>query len=127
METLNEKDKKDMVIALDQLDFVLSIMSVTDPVFYQQIKNKLIEIVNYSSLIESNIKDVIINGKATVIYWVDGTKTVVKYQRADNGVFSPEAGVAIAVTKKVFGNKGNFNNVLKRLVKRGLRKGGENK
>ena len=67
---------------------------------------------------ESDIKEVIINKPATIIKWADGTKTVVKCQDEDKMLYSPEAGVAIAVMKKVFGNKGNYNNLFDRLLKK---------
>lgn len=67
------------------------------------------------------IKDVIINDRATIILWTDGSKTVVKCQEEDLDRISPEAGIAIAIMKKVFGNKGNFNNVLKDLVNQGIK------
>lgn len=70
---------------------------------------------------ESDIKDVIINGPATIIKWKDGTKTVVKCQDEDKEAYSPEAGIAIAVMKKVFGNKGNYNNIFNRLLKKAKR------
>ena len=73
---------------------------------------------NKPLLKEDYFKDVIINDKATIILWADGSKTVVKCQGDD--AYSPEAGVAIAIMKKVLGNKGNYNNVLRRLVKKGL-------
>lgn len=67
------------------------------------------------------IKDVIINDRATIILWTDGSKTVVKCQEEDLDRISPEAGIAIAIMKKVFGNKGNFNNILKDLVNQGIK------
>lgn len=66
---------------------------------------------------EKDIDRIIFNHPATIIVWKDGTKTVVKCQDEDLGYFTPEAGIAIAIMKKIFGNKGNFNNILRRLVK----------
>ena len=54
------------------------------------------------------IKDVIFNAPATIVFWSDGTKTVVKAQNDD--VFDKEKGLAMAITKKFFGNKGNYYN-----------------
>lgn len=51
---------------------------------------------------------------ATIVYWSDGTKTVVKCDPDDT--YSKEAGVAFCFMKKALGNKGNYNQVLKRLV-----------
>lgn len=57
------------------------------------------------------ILDVVFNGPATIIFWADGTKTVVK---AIYDEFDPEKGLAMAIAKKALGNKGNYFNVIKR-------------
>lgn len=57
------------------------------------------------------IKNVIHSAPATIVFWMDGTKTVVK---AVNEEYDPEKGIAMAFVKKMFGNKGNyFNNIKK--------------
>lgn len=56
------------------------------------------------------IKDVIFNDPATIVYWKDGTKTVVKVQEGDT--FDPEKGLAMAFFKKMHGNTGRFNNII---------------
>ena len=61
------------------------------------------------------IKDVIFNNPATIVKWNDGTKTVVKCGKDD--VYSKEVGLAMAICKKVFGNKGNYNDILKKWIK----------
>lgn len=58
------------------------------------------------------IKDVIFNDPATIVFWTDGTKTVVKCQ--DDDIFDPEKGLAMAISKKALGNKGNYCNELKK-------------
>lgn len=63
---------------------------------------------------EVNIDKVIFNNPATIIFWKDGTKTVVK---AVNEPFDKEKGLAMAISKKYFGNKGNYFNVLKKWIK----------
>lgn len=55
---------------------------------------------------------VIFNEPATIVIWKDGSKTVVKCQKNDK--YDPEKGLALCFMKKVLGNKGNFNNILKR-------------
>lgn len=64
------------------------------------------------------IKDVIHNSApkngsvpATIVFWTDGTKTVVK---AINEEYDPEKGIAMAFVKKMFGNKGNYFNQIKK-------------
>ena len=58
------------------------------------------------------IKNVIFNDPATIVFWEDGTKTVVKCQDGDK--FDPEKGLAMAIAKKAYGNKGNYCNKLKK-------------
>lgn len=60
------------------------------------------------------IKTVIINDPATIIFWKDGTKTVVKCNKGDK--FDPEKGIALCVMKKVYGNKGKFNDIFKKYI-----------
>ena len=60
------------------------------------------------------IKDVIFNPPATIVFWMDGTKTVVKDQ--GEVFYDPEKGMAMAVTKKVFGNQGNYYNQFKKYI-----------
>ena len=50
-------------------------------------------------------KPPIFNPPATICYWNDGTKTVVKCQEGDT--YSPEAGLALCYMKKVLGNTSN--------------------
>ena len=58
------------------------------------------------------IKNVIFNDPATIVFWEDGTKTVVKCQDGDE--FDSEKGLAMAIAKKAYGNKGSYCNKLKK-------------
>lgn len=58
------------------------------------------------------IKNVIFNDPATVVYWKDGTKTVVKTQGGEP--FDPEKGLAMAICKKAYGNEGSYFNQIKK-------------
>ena len=58
-----------------------------------------------------SIKNVIFNDPATIIFWSDGTKTIVK---AKNESFDPEKGLAMAISKKFLGNKGNYYDEFKK-------------
>lgn len=64
--------------------------------------------------IRSNIKDVIFSDRVTVILWKDGTKTMVRAGKRE--IYDPEKGFAMAVCKKMFGNKGNYYEVFKKYV-----------
>ena len=67
---------------------------------------------------ESNVKieKVIFNDPATIVLWSDGTKTVVKCQ--DGDIFDPEKGLAMAISKKAMGNKGNYCDQIKKWTKK---------
>ena len=60
------------------------------------------------------IEKVIFNEPATIVFWSNGDKTVVKCQKGDK--FDKEKGIALAVTKYVSGNKSNYNNVIKKFI-----------
>lgn len=57
------------------------------------------------------IKKVIFNDPATIIFWSDRTKTVVK---AGDEPFDPEKGMAMAISKKMFGNEGRYYETFKK-------------
>lgn len=56
-----------------------------------------------SSAVEfrTGIKKVIFNGPATIVIWVDGSKTVVKCAEGDG--YSKFSGLAIAMCKRMYG------------------------
>ena len=61
------------------------------------------DIEEYTTL---KIKNVIFNGPATIVYWSDGSKTVVKCQPGK--VLDYEKGLAMAISKKMLGNRGSY-------------------
>lgn len=63
--------------------------------------------------IASSIKDVMYKDPATIIFWKDGTKSVVV---CDGEEYDPEKGFAMAVCKKAFGNEGNYYNTFKKVA-----------
>lgn len=60
------------------------------------------------------IKKVVFNDPATIVFWEDGTKTVVKTQ--DGDVFDPEKGLAMAISKKALGNTGRYYNEIRKHI-----------
>lgn len=62
--------------------------------------------------IENRIKKVIFNDPATIVFWRDGTKTVVKCQ--ENDKYDKMTGLAMAISKKAFGNKGRYYDIFKK-------------
>lgn len=60
----------------------------------------------------AGIERVVFNDPATVVFWTDGSKTVVKAQ--DGEPFDPEKGLAMAIVKKMYGNTGSYNELFKK-------------
>lgn len=60
------------------------------------------------------INKVIFNNPATIVFWKDGTKTIVKCGELD--IYDPEKGLAMAISKKALGNQGNYFEVFKKWV-----------
>jgi hypothetical protein len=55
---------------------------------------------------------IIFNPPATIVYWKDGTKTIVKTMEGDE--FNQEAGFAMAVMRKVFGTRNEYLHLLEK-------------
>lgn len=70
---------------------------------------------NYSSYYKQvplSIEKVIFNDPCTIILWSDKTKTVVKC--GEDEEYDPEKGMAMAISKKFLGNKGNYYETFKK-------------
>lgn len=63
------------------------------------------------------ITKVIFNEPATVVYWIDGTKTVVICQEGD--VYDRRTGLLLCCAKKLFGNTGRYNDILAKALDEG--------
>lgn len=61
------------------------------------------------------IDRVIFNDPATIVFWTDGTKTVVKCHK--NDTYSEEVGLAMAICKKTFDDGNDFHKVFEGLIK----------
>ena len=66
------------------------------------------------------IKDVIFAPPATIVYWSDGSKTVVKCSEKD--VFDPEKGLAMAIAKRCGGSKGSYYKEIQKWVEKSGKK-----
>lgn len=87
-ETLKEREEKDMANAKQKKTYPAVLWNP-----------------EYRRYEKVGIKEVIFNDPATIVMWNDGVKTVVKCQ---DEVFDPEKGLAMAITKRFFGNEGNY-------------------
>lgn len=63
-----------------------------------------------------NVDRLVFNGPATIVYWKDGTMTVVKATKGET--IDPEKGFAMAALKKVNGNTANYMRKLSKLFKK---------
>lgn len=96
-------------------------MEITLLMHLNDLENGNITVTKESLLPVKNLKGnvdivkVVYNDPATVVFWTDGTKTVVKCKEDDE--FSKENGLALCIAKKALGNKGNFNNVFRKWCK----------
>lgn len=61
--------------------------------------------------INNAIRRVIFNDPATIVQWIDGSKTVVKCCKGE--VFDKEKGLMACIIKKLTGNTGRWNEILK--------------
>lgn len=66
---------------------------------------------------KDGLKKVVFDEEAgvTVALWCDNTKTIVRCQEGDT--FDKEKAVALCYMKKVLGNRGSFNETLKKWTK----------
>lgn len=72
----------------------------------QAMYNRTYEKEARAAMSTASIKNVIFAHPATIVYWSDGSKTVVKCSEKD--VFDPEKGLAMAIAKRCGGNKGSY-------------------
>ena len=79
---------------------------------FKLIKNGGLIIHTRRQINMQRIKKVIFNDPATIVFWSDGTKTVVKC--GNNDAFDPEKGLAMAISKKFFDNMGYYYDVFKK-------------
>lgn len=57
------------------------------------------------------VKKILYHGPATIVYWADGEKTVVKCMESDT--FDPMAGFCAALAKRVYGSTGAVKQIIK--------------
>lgn len=86
----------------------------------EMIKRERLHKVESTPLVSCGIKNVIFHEPATIVYWEDGTKTVVICQEGD--IYDEEKGLAMAISKKALGNNhaagGRFKKAFKNAIRR---------
>lgn len=66
------------------------------------------------AIYDSMIQQVIFNPPATIVIWRDGSKTVVKC--GENDIFDPEKGLAMAISKRAFGDNRDYYEIFAKWV-----------
>lgn len=98
--------------------------SVFDSMRYMHWANCVMEEVTKkkgeTNMTAASIKNVIFAPPATIVYWSDGSKTVVKCSEKD--VFDPEKGLAMAIAKRCGGNKGSYYKEIQNWVEKSGKK-----
>lgn len=61
------------------------------------------------------VKKIIKNGPATIVFWTDGTKTIVKLQACDQDDIY--AAFTAALAKKVFGSTSKARKIMEKALK----------
>lgn len=79
----------------------------------QFVKNKDEEMKICENNLRNSIINVIFNPPATIVFWNDGVKTVVK---AVNEPFDPEKGLAMAICKRFFGNDSKYYSIFRKWI-----------
>ena len=102
---------KNETLAFD--DFVAMLFGEPVKVKKTYYSPKKEESVKKTCSIIPEIDHVLFNDPATIIFWKDKTKTVV---RADDEPYDMEKGFAMAIIKKIMGNKGNYFDLFKRWI-----------
>jgi Zn/Cd-binding protein ZinT len=95
---------KTRMIQVDKENYILA---NEDDVQFEAMKNYI------RKKKKQKIERVIFNDPATIVFWKDGTKTIVK---ANNEKFDKEKGLAMAICKKYFGNNGYYYDVFKEFI-----------
>lgn len=97
--------------ALDNARYVAQAREMYNTVYQKEVR---------AAMNATTIKNVIFAPPATIVYWSDGSKTVVKC--GENEVFDPEKGLAMAIAKRCAGNKGNYYKEIRNWVEKSGRK-----
>ena len=59
----------------------------------------------------AQLKKIIYNGPATIVFWTDGTKTIVKRSKKDK--YNKYNAFCAALAKKIFGSNNKIINIVK--------------
>ena len=110
---MTENVKGDPQFMLNREDDRVFQYLVWDDAYTRELYNKIQKEKN-KAIIESAIQRVIFNPPATIVFWRDGSKTVVKC--GENDIFDPEKGLAMAISKRAFGDNRDYYEIFAKWV-----------
>lgn len=73
------------------------------------------KLVNGTARPDDGLDKIIFSEDVTIAIWKDGTKTIIRCQEGDT--FDKEKAIALCYMKKALGNRGSFNETLKKWTK----------
>lgn len=102
---------------LCEMDFDNPYLSIKKFNYSSKASSFINEIIGYERKKANNmkIKNVIFQDPATIVFWEDGTKTVV---RAEGEIYDPEKGLAMAISRKALGNNRDYYNTFIHWIKK---------
>lgn len=98
------------LMPVGEMDTAIKYLSPSE---YREFRDKILKEKN-KSIYDSMIQRVIFNPPATIVFWRDGSKTVVKC--GENDIFDPEKGLAMAISKRAFGDNRDYYEVFAKWV-----------
>lgn len=104
MGTRNAKSMKELIEVLKYAN------KLDGPIYSLDMLNQLTG--GTDGMKKIDVKKIIFNGPKTIVFWTDGSKTIVSMSK-DEAKFDPEAALCAAYTKKTFGT----NSKIKRIIK----------
>lgn len=98
------------LMPVGEMDTAIKYLSSSE---YRKFRDNILKEKN-KSIYDSMIQRVIFNPPATIVFWRDGSKTVVKCGEHD--IFDPEKGLAMAISKRAFGDNRDYYEVFAKWV-----------
>lgn len=98
------------LMPVEEMGTAIKYLSPND---YREFRDRILKERN-KSIYDSMIQRVIFNPPATIVFWRDGSKTVVKCGK--NDIFDPEKGLAMAISKRAFGDNRDYYEVFAKWV-----------
>lgn len=97
-------------------DDIFVVIKYEDEIYTRFFHDKELKVIDLKKKIKSefSIRKVIFNKPATIVFWGDSTKTVVKCSKRD--AYDYEKGIAMAIAKKAFGNANDYYKKIKNFL-----------